>query len=482
MKKVKSIHLNAIINGVKTLLLVVFPLITFPYAAKVLGVEGIGQYNFAYSIVSYFMLLAALGIYNYAVREGAAIRDDKKSFSIFASEILEFNIISTIIAYLLLICVCIFWKKLYSYNFLILIISFNIILTTLGCEWVYAIYEEYLYMAVRGIIFQIISMILLFFLVHSKEDVALYSLTTLVSLTGYNVLNIMGLPKKFQFNFQTLKSLKKHFIPIMLLFANSIATTIYINSDTTILGLLAGNISVGLYSVATKVYSIVKNILASVIIVTIPKMSKLWSDNKSEEFNKLGNKILNSFFMLTLPAMLGIYLLSNEIIEIISDYSYLKASSALRILSIALLISVFNWFFQSSILIPSKNEKKVLYATSAAAIVNIILNFILIPKYKQDAAAITTLLAELISVFISWYYSRKIIKIKLYKKDIISILGGCVYIYIYFKVIESLISNILIKIILIIVGAGIGYFIILMLLGNTIVKNEIVRIWRKILG
>ena len=53
--------------------------------------------------------------------------------------------------------------------------------------------------------------------------------------------------------------------------------------------------------------------------------------------------------MLTLPAMLGIYLLSNEIIEIISDYSYLKASSALRILSIALLISVFNWFFQSSI-------------------------------------------------------------------------------------------------------------------------------------
>ena len=99
---------------------------------------------------------------------------------------------------------CIFWKKLYSYNFLILIISFNIILTTLGCEWVYAIYEEYLYMAVRGIIFQIISMILLFFLVHSKEDVALYSLTTLVSLTGYNVLNIMGLPKKFQFNFQTL--------------------------------------------------------------------------------------------------------------------------------------------------------------------------------------------------------------------------------------------------------------------------------------
>ena len=80
MKKVKSIHLNAIINGVKTLLLVVFPLITFPYAAKVLGVEGIGQYNFAYSIVSYFMLLAALGIYNYAVREGAAIRDDKKAF------------------------------------------------------------------------------------------------------------------------------------------------------------------------------------------------------------------------------------------------------------------------------------------------------------------------------------------------------------------------------------------------------------------
>lgn len=476
----KSIQFNAIINGVKTLLLVAFPLITFPYAAKVIGVKGIGQYNFAYSIVSYFMLLAALGIYNYAVREGVPIRNDKAKFSIFASEILEFNIISAIISYFLLFAICAFWSKLHSYNYLIFVISINIVLTTFGCEWIYAIYEEYLYMAVRSIIFQIISMILLFTCVHSSDDLVVYSITTLVSLSGYNLLNIAGLHKKISFSFQPLKGLIKHCVPIMLLFANSIATTIYINSDTTILGILVGDYEVGLYSVATKVYSIVKSILASVIIVSIPTMSNLWSHNDRAGFAALGNKILNSFLTLTFPAMLGIYLLSNEIIDIIADSTYFEANVALRILSIALLVSVFNWFFQSSILIPSKKETKVLYASCAAAIINIVLNFILIPVYKQNAAAFTTLFAELVSVSISGYYALKIIKIKFSKKDVGSICFGCVFICFYFKITNFLVTGTLIRVAITIVGAFIGYFFILIIFKNSFTKDMLDKIKDKL--
>ncbi len=478
--KNKSISINAVLNGVKTLLQVVFPLITFPYAAKVLGVDGIGKYNFSYSIVSYFMQFSALGIYAYAVREGSAIRNDRESFSAFSSEIIEFNIISMVISYVLLTITCFLWDKLADYNYLIFLLSTNIILTTLGCEWVYAIYEEYFYITVRGIVFQIISMILLFTFVDSSDDLIMYSITTITSASGFNILNIIGLCKRIHFSLRPIKTLKQHFKPIMLLFANSIATTIYVNSDTTILGLLSGDFSVGLYSVSTKVYSIVKAILASIIIVSIPRMSNLWASGNRKGFESLGNNILITFFTLSVPATIGIYVLSEDIIRIISDESYLDAAISMKILSVSLLTSVFNWFFQSAVLIPSKNEKKVLYATGAAALINIVLNFVLIPFYAQDGAAFTTLLAEMISVIISGYYAKKIIKIRIKLIDVLSIIVGCFCIYGYCVLIKSFINGLLLRITFAIIGSVVAYLIVLVLFRNSTVLDVIGKIRLKV--
>lgn len=95
-----SMGKNAFLNGFKNVLNLLFPLLTFPYVSKILNVEGIGRYNFAQSAVSYFSLIAGLGISSYAIREGAKYRENKKEFNIFASEVLLCNVLSTIIAYL----------------------------------------------------------------------------------------------------------------------------------------------------------------------------------------------------------------------------------------------------------------------------------------------------------------------------------------------------------------------------------------------
>lgn len=478
----KSIKINAIINGMKTLLLVIFPLITFPYAARVLGVEGVGKYNFAYSIISYFALLSALGIYNYAVREGASLKDNYKKLSIFASEILEFNIISMIIALFLLIVLCLLWGKLHSYIFIFFILSFNIILTTFGCEWIYAIREEYVYMALRGVLFQILSMLFLFLFVHSYDDLVAYCITTVLSTSGYNILNILGLKKFFKFKLQPINSLKRHFSPIMLLFANSIATTIYINSDITILGMLSGNHSVGLYSVSTKVYSIIKAVLASIIVVSIPKMSNLWSNKEYTSFNIMANKILNCCMLLTIPAITGVIVLVKEILLFISGINYIEATISMKILSIALFVSVLNWFFQSSILIPSKNEKKVLYSSSIAAIVNIVLNFILIPFYSENAAAFTTLVAETISCIISGFYSFKFIKLEINKNNVLSIIFGAITIYLFCKIIQIISANYLFTLSISIVGSLLIYIAILIVLKNTLLTDLLKQLKIKIRG
>ena len=98
-KKQKSIKINLIMNTIKTLMSLIFPLITFPYASRILGATGIGRVNYASSIVSYFSMFAALGISTYAVREGARIRDDKEKFSKFSREMLNINLCTTFIAY-----------------------------------------------------------------------------------------------------------------------------------------------------------------------------------------------------------------------------------------------------------------------------------------------------------------------------------------------------------------------------------------------
>ena len=103
--KVKSLKFNSIVNITKTVLGIIFPLITFPYASRILGATGIGRVDYANSIANYFILFASLGISTYAIREGAKVRDDKEKLNQLATEVFVINSISTVVAYIgLIIC------------------------------------------------------------------------------------------------------------------------------------------------------------------------------------------------------------------------------------------------------------------------------------------------------------------------------------------------------------------------------------------
>ena len=194
----KSLGKNAVLNGFRNILNLLFPLITFPYVSRVLSVEGIGQYNFAQATISYFSLIAGLGISSYAIREGAKYRNDKEKFSIFASEILLCNIISTIVAYMALVVCIEISEKIRSYTILMVIFSVQIIFVTIGIEWMYSIYEEYEYITIRGIRFKIISIVLIFIFVRNENDVNAYAAITVFSTVGSNILNLMHSKKYFK--------------------------------------------------------------------------------------------------------------------------------------------------------------------------------------------------------------------------------------------------------------------------------------------
>ena len=190
MKK-RSLGLNAFLNSLRSVLNLIFPLITFPYVSRVLSVNGIGIYNFSNTYVSYFLLIAGLGITTYAIREGAKYRNNKEEINRFSSQVFTINIYSTAVAYVLLIGSILIFKNLNNYVSCILIFSLQILFTTLGTEWIYTIYEDYTYITVRSIIFKIISIILLFLLVKKPEDYLIYAAITVLSAVGSNLLNFI---------------------------------------------------------------------------------------------------------------------------------------------------------------------------------------------------------------------------------------------------------------------------------------------------
>ena len=469
MKK-KSLGVNAFLNGLRSVLNLFFPLITFPYVSRVLSVPGIGIYNFSNTYISYFILIAGLGISTYAVREGAKYRENKDKINDFVSQIFSLNMIATVIAYLLLFASLIIFKNLRNYISCILIFSLQILFTTLGTEWIYTIYEDYTYITIRSIVFKIISIVLLFLLVRRPEDYLIYAAITVFSAVGSNLLNFIHARNFVHIKLTTKTNWKYHLKPILIIFASAIAVTIYVSSDTTILGLLKNDYAVGIYSTSVKIYQIAQGLLSALLTVTIPRLAFLWGRRRISEYNQVLSKVIDSLGILVLPAAVGLIILSREVILIIASEKYLPSVNSLRIISWAIIFSIFSWIFSDCVLIPAKRENFVLRNTVITAIENIILNFILIPFLSYDGTSLSTVIAEFTVMIMNGYSCRDIIKPVIFKKDtlknLLDSIIGCVGIVVICLLCDIGFKSLWLKTIFSVVLSVIMYGAILILLKN----------------
>lgn len=471
MKK-KSLGVNAFLNGFRSVLNLLFPLITFPYVSRILQASGTGKYNFANSIVSYFLLIAALGITNYAVREGAKLRDDRQKISEFASQVFTINMISTLISYVLLFLSLIIFKKLQSYTAAILIFGLQIFFTTIGVEWIYTIFEDYAYITIRSIIFKIISMILLFIFVRQRSDYLNYVAITVFSTVGSNILNYFHAKNFCDIRITFKIDWKQHLKPILVIFATGIATQIYVNSDITILGILKNDYLVGIYSVSSKIYAIVKSLVQAIVVVAVPRLSMLLGKRETRQFRFLLSKVTNSLAMFTFPVTVGLYMLAPQVIDIISGKGYLRGVSSLRLLCPALLISVFSWILAYCVLLPAKRENKFFISAVVSAILNISLNFVLIPLMAENGAAITTTIAEFIMLVMIIFYSKDILtgvyNLEFYR-DVISYFFGSIAIIGACLVSNSLFQSLFMQVFMAVILSVIVYILVLIVCGNSLI-------------
>ena len=197
MSQTKSLKVNSVINIIKTVLSIIFPLITFPYASRVLGVNGIGRVDYANSISNYFVLFAELGITTYAVREGAKIRENKEQLNQLCSEIVIINSISTAVAYTGLV-LCSFLPVLKNYQNILLLCGTTMIFNLIGVNWIFNIFEDYVYITVRTFVFQVLALICMFCFVRSSDDYIIYAGLVVMANVGSNIFNIFY-KRKYRF-------------------------------------------------------------------------------------------------------------------------------------------------------------------------------------------------------------------------------------------------------------------------------------------
>ena len=464
----KSLKINAFLNCIKTVISIVFPFITYPYLLRVLSVNTIGVYNFSHSIISYFILIAGLGISTYAVREGTKLRKDKQIITDFVSDMFSISLLSTAVSYVLLFVSLLIIPKLSNYRVPIIILSVQIIFISIGVSWLANIFEDFLFSTIQTVIVHIFSLVLIFCLVKTKDDLYNYLWIIVFSQVLSSIINLLYYRIKYcKFRISFSSRLKQHFKPIIIIFSTTVAITIYVSSDVTMLGLMTSDYDVGLYSTAVKIYTIVKSVLSSVFIVLIPRFSVLLqSKDDVAKTDELFAKVFNTLVLLVAPVSVGLFITSSDVVNLIGGEEYLGGSTALQLLSVAIMFSLIAFMFTQCVLIPQKKEKTVFYITIISAITNVALNLIFIPLFGINGAAITTIIAEAIVCILSAYHARHFLKPNKTWLNFLSIILGCLVIVLIGMICNHFIKVLIYRFSVTVIMSVFSYFAILLLCRN----------------
>lgn len=405
--KNRSVTYNFIMNVILTGSNILFPLLTYPYASRILKPYGMGMVSFANAVITYFTMFAQLGIPTYGIRVCAKVRDDREKLSRTVQEILIINMVTCFLSYAAFFVAVFCNARLRQEKTLFLVMSVLIFFNTLGVEWLYKGLEQYTYITVRSIIFKFIAFVCIFVFVHNSDDYVVYGFLTVLALVGSNAMNFINLHKMISVRPTGNYHFRQHMKPILVFFGMSIATTIYTNMDSVMLGFIKGADENGCYDAAVKIKNILVSVVTSLGTVLLPRVSYHWEKGNKKEFWTLAKKA--AAFEIIAGGSLAVFFIifAQSTIYLVSGKLFERAILPMEIIMPTLFLIGLSNITGIQILIPMGKEKYVLYSEIAGAIVNLIVNAVLIPRLGASGAAIGTVSAEFIVLIYQMCVLRK---------------------------------------------------------------------------
>ena len=338
------------------------------------------------------------------------MRNDKKKLSKTAQEIFIINIIMSILAYIVFFIALCNVPRLKDEKTLLIIVSATIFFNAIGMEWLYKALEQYTYITIRSVIFKFIALIAMFLLIHQQSDYIIYGAISIFASSASNIFNFFNVHKYISLRPVGEYNFKQHLKAVSVFFALSCAATIYVNLDTVMLGFMKTNVDVGYYNAAVKIKTILVSIVTSLGTVLLPRASYYVEHGLKEDFYRITKKAINFVFLVATPLMLYFMFFAKEGIFFLSGNTYGGAIVPMQIIMPTLFFIGLTNIMGMQILVPLGKENIVLYSEIVGAVVDLAINYILIPKYASAGAAIGTLVAEIAVWIVQYIYLRKQIK------------------------------------------------------------------------
>lgn len=437
----KSTNKNFLYNLVYQIFIFIIPLFTIPYVSRVLGANNIGIYAYTYSIISYFMLAAMLGINNYGSREIAKAGENIKlrSQKFFSIYFLQF--ICTVIMCILFI---LFYFIIEYDNKKILLIQFIYLIScAFDINWYFFGVEKFKITISRNIIIKIISLILIVILVKSNNDLWKYTLILSLSTLISQLYLWFFIRKEVKYEKVSVKEIFSHLKKCLILFIPVIAYSVYRIMDKTMIGYFSNTFQLGNYENAEKIITIPISFITALGTVMLPHMAK------TDDYN-FSKKITDSFklcFFMLFPISVCLLVIADDFSKVFFGNEFIYSANLIKILIITVLFSGVTNVVRTNYLIPKSKDRVYVISTIYGALVNFVLNIIFIKKYGAYGACIGTITAEMIVMLYQIEKTRSNIEYYNNIKSVIPflvksvIMGIIIYLVNYFNI-----SNILIKV------------------------------------
>lgn len=419
---------NALFIGLATACNYAFSFLTVFYAARVLQPAALGSVAFAAAVVSYFSLLAKMGIPLYGMRSVAAARGGG-GLARLTSELFCLGALLTLgAAALLALCVVVVPGLGASWQ-LYVALGVGLVVDCLGCEWLYRGLERYRFLLLRDLAVRALVFALLVLLVHDEGDLLWYAALTMLSTAGCALVGFAFVPRAMREEGEAVdgawrgwlvrghKDVRRHLRPSLTFFLMSCATLIYANLDIVMLGIMSPPAEVGYYQVAAKVRVGLIAISGIVWNAALPQATQLWERGERDEFEGLARRTMGLVCAIQAAVTVAVLALAEPALVIAAGEEYLPAVPALRVLALCLVPVAVSNILGGQVLIPAGRERWLLASEVGGAVVNLVLNLALIPTLGGVGAAASTVAAEVIVAFGTYAATRVGLRLKLFPWD-----------------------------------------------------------------
>lgn len=388
----KSLQKNFLYNVLYQILLVILPLITAPYISRTLGATAVGVYSYTYSVAYYFLLIAMLGIGNHGNRSIAAVRDDRKKLnktfsSIYSLQVITFSI--AILAYAIYLVLFVKDNRL--------IVLLQLIYVTSGLfdiGWLFFGLEQFKLTVARNTLIKISTVVLMFVFVHRPSDLWKYTLIMSAGTLFSQAYLWLYVKKYVSFEKCSVKEITSNIKPVLILFIPVLAYSIYKVMDKIMLGNMSSYDQVGFYNNAEKIINIPMGIITALGTVMLPRMSNIVANGdkkRVDDYIRISAKLVT---LLSSAIAFGLMGVSSVLAPVFFGDEFIACGEIIRLLSVTVFFIAWANVIRTQYLIPNKRDSIYLTSTMVGAILNLIINWMLIPKYQANGAAFGTIVAE----------------------------------------------------------------------------------------